>query len=80
MGRNAEPLEEWHDARDNDMAGLLEACDELDAVRAFFLLCRQRSAITVGVYREYADRLDVIARGLSIGRRATACLRNRPPV
>ena len=80
MGRNAEPLEEWEDACDDDMAALMYGRDELEDIYAFFLLLRQRNGVTPAVHDHYRAKLDRVTHALSVGRRNTSLLRSRPPV
>lgn len=80
MGRNAEPLEEWEDACDDDMADLLCGRDELEEIYAFFLLMRQRNGVTPAVHDYYRAKLDRITHALQVGRRNTTALRSRPPI
>ncbi len=77
MGRNAEPFEEWEDARDDDMAALICGRDELDDIYVFFILMRQRNGVTLAVHDHYRAKLNRITHALQVGRRNTTALRSR---
>lgn len=63
-----------HD-REDDMAVLITACDQVDSLRSLGIALRRRDMITEAYYRDLRDTLDCIAAALAIARRNTAMLR-----
>jgi hypothetical protein len=67
---------EWVEEREDEMARLINACDQLDRLRTLGHVLYQREMVTESYYRDYRDSLDCIASALTIARRNTAILRN----
>lgn len=60
---------------EDEMAVLITACDQVDRLRTFGAVLRQRGMVTPTAYRDYRDSCDYVANALMIGRRNTGRLR-----
>lgn len=66
---------EYVQDREDEMAVLITACDQVDSLRSLGIALRRRDMITEAYYRDLRDTLDCIATALTIARRNTAMLR-----
>lgn len=71
MGASTEFVQQ----REDEMAALIDACDEVDKFRALGRILAKKKVFTPAYYRDYRDGLDKIARALHVGRKNTAARR-----
>lgn len=67
---------EYIEAREDEIARMLTAGDDVDELRHVLRLMRKRGLITPALYDECKERLDRIAGALLQGKHNTATLRN----
>lgn len=68
---------EYVEAREDEIAAMLTAGDDVDEVRHLLRQMYKRQMISQPLYRETLGRLDRIAAAILTGKRNTATLRNR---
>jgi hypothetical protein len=67
---------EWVEAREDELARLIIANEQVGKLRALANILRERGVVTPSYYHDMLDSLDYIAAALQTGKRNTAKLRN----